>query len=78
MCSLLNSWSIFFFKDPKSGISDEVPKSGERELVESTYSRKTGHQVEGWVCHPTVKHSEAECFLSKRTPGTKMEKRLME
>lgn len=57
---------------------DEMPKSGKRELVESIYSRKTGHQVEGWGCHPTVKNSDPEFFLSKRTAGTKMEKRMRE
>jgi hypothetical protein len=34
--------------------------------------------VEGWFCHPTVKNSDPELFLSKRTPGTKMEKIPME
>jgi hypothetical protein len=53
-----------------------MPNSGERELVEPTSSRKTGHQVEGWGCHLTVKKSYPELFLSKRTAGTKMEKRL--
>jgi hypothetical protein len=55
-----------------------MPNSEERELVESTYSRKTGHQVEEWGCHPTVKNSDAELFLSRRNAGTKMEKRLRE
>ncbi|KRY62225.1 hypothetical protein T4D_7626, partial [Trichinella pseudospiralis] len=31
----------------RGGTLDEMPNSGERELVESTSSRKTGHQVEG-------------------------------
>ena len=65
-------------QDSKGGTLDEMPYSGERELVESTSSRKTGHQVEGWGCHPTVKNSDPELFLSKRTAGTKMEKRLRE
>ena len=51
----------------------EMPKSGQRELVESTSRRKTGHQVEGWGSHPTVKNSDPELFLSKRTAGTKNE-----
>jgi hypothetical protein len=34
--------------------------------------------VEGWGCHPTVKNSDPELFLSKRTAGTKIEKRLRE
>jgi hypothetical protein len=49
------------------------PNSGERDLVESISSRNTGHQVEGWGCHPTVKNSDPELFLSKRTAGAKME-----
>jgi hypothetical protein len=42
------------------------------------FSRKTGHQVEGWGCHSTVKNSDPELFLSKRISETKMEKRLRE
>jgi hypothetical protein len=53
---------------------DEMPYSGEKELVESTSSRKTGHQVEGSGCHSLVKNSDPELFLSERTVGTKMEK----
>jgi hypothetical protein len=53
-----------------------MPYSGERELVESTSSRKTGHQVEGCGCQPTVKNSDPELFLSERTTGTKMRKSL--
>jgi hypothetical protein len=32
-------------KDSKGGTIDEMPYSGERELVESTSSRNIGHQV---------------------------------
>jgi hypothetical protein len=49
---------------------DEMPNSGDKEIVESTSSKKTGHQVEGWGCHPTVKNSDQELFSSKRTSGT--------
>jgi hypothetical protein len=45
--------------------NDEMPYSAERELVEPTSSRKTGHQVEGWGCHPIVKNSDPELFLPK-------------
>jgi hypothetical protein len=55
-----------------------MPYSRERELVESFSSRKSGNQVEGWRCHPTVKNSDPDFFLSKRTAGTKVEKRLNE
>jgi hypothetical protein len=63
-------------QDSKGGTLDDMPNSGERELIKSTSSRKSGHQVEGWGCHPTVKNSHPELFLSRRTAGTKMEKRL--
>ena len=65
-------------QDSKGGTLDKMPYSGERELVESISSRKTGHQVEEWGYHPTVKNSDPEFFLSKRTAGTKLEKRLGE
>jgi hypothetical protein len=57
---------------------DEILKSGERELVESTSSRKTGYHLKGWGHHPAAKNSDPELFLSKRTAGTKMERRLRE
>jgi hypothetical protein len=57
---------------------DEMSNSGERELVEYTSSRRTGHQVEGWGCHSIVKSTDPELFLSEGTAGTKMEKRLRE
>jgi hypothetical protein len=56
----------------------KMPNRGERDLVESTSSRKTGYQVEGWGYHPTVKTSDPELFLSRGTAGTKMEMRLRE
>ena len=34
--------------------------------------------MEGGGCHLTVKNSDPELFLSKRTAGTKMKKRLRE
>jgi hypothetical protein len=63
-------------QDSKGRTLDEMPDSGERELIEPTSSRKTGHQVKGWGCHATVKNSDPELFLSKTTAGTKIEKSL--
>jgi hypothetical protein len=65
-------------QDSKGGTLDEMPDSRERELIESISSRKTGHQVEGSGCHPTVTNSDPELFLSKRTVGTKLEESLRE
>jgi hypothetical protein len=42
-----------------------MPNSGYRELVDSTFSRKTGHQVNG------VKNYDPELFLSKILQGQK-------
>jgi hypothetical protein len=53
-----------------------MPYSGERELLKPNSSRKKVHQVERWDCHPTVKNSDVESFLSERTAGTKIEKSL--
>jgi hypothetical protein len=64
-------------QDSKGGTLNEMPYSGERELVvESTSSRKAVHQVDGLGFHPIVKTSDSELSLSERTAGTKMEKRL--
>ena len=65
-------------QDSKGFILDEMPKTGVRELVESISSKNAGHQVEEWGCHPTVKNSDPELSLTKRTTGRKMEKRLRE
>jgi hypothetical protein len=42
--------------------------------VQSTSSKKTGLQVKEWVCHPTVKNSDPELFLSKKTTRASLEK----
>lgn len=63
-------------QDTKGGTIDEMTNNGEREHVESTYSIMTGHYMDGWDCHPKVKHSDPELFLSNRTSETKKEKRL--
>ena len=66
------------YQDSKGRTLDKMPNSGKRELTESISSRKTGHQVEGLGCHPTVKNPYLVLFLSKRTAGTELEKRLWE
>ena len=65
------------FQDSKGGTLDEMPYSRKRELVESTSSGKTEQQVDKQgCCHPTIKNSDPELFLSERTAGIKMEKSL--
>ena len=65
------TWEVRDSQYLKGEILDEMPNSRKRELVESSSSRKTEHQVEGWGCHLTVKNSDPKFFLSKRTTGTK-------
>jgi hypothetical protein len=40
------------------------------------FQQKDRASSEGGDCHPIVKNSDPELFLSERTAGTKMEKRL--
>jgi hypothetical protein len=72
------TWEVKDSHDSKGGTLGEMFNSGERELVEPTSCRKTGHQVEGWGCHSTIRSSDPELFVSKRPAGTKVEKRLEE
>jgi hypothetical protein len=65
-------------QDSRGGTLNEMPYSGEKELVEFTSHLGTGHQVEGWDGHATVKISDPELFFSKGTAGTKMKKSLSE
>jgi hypothetical protein len=58
-------------QDLKGGTLDEMTCNGERELIESTSSRKIGQQVEGWGSHPTVKNSDLELSLFKRNARSK-------
>ena len=64
------TWEVRDSQDSKGGTLDEMPYSGERGLVESTSSRKTGYQVrDRWGCHPFSQNSDPELFLSDRTAG---------
>ena len=49
------TWEVRDSQNSKGGTLDEMPYSGERELVESTSSRKTGHQVREGVVIPQSK-----------------------
>jgi hypothetical protein len=48
----LETWEVSDFQDSKGGTIDEMPDSGEREFIEPTSSRKTGHQVSDGVAIP--------------------------
>ena len=62
-------------QDSKGGTLDEMPDSRERELIEPTSSRKTGHQVrEGLPYHS--QNCDAYLFLSERSAGIEMDRSL--
>ena len=48
-----------------------MPYSREWELVETTSSRRIGHQLEGWGWHPTVKTLAQNCSCLKELQGQK-------
>ena len=46
------TWEVRDSQDSKGGTLDEMPDSRERELIELTSNRKTGHQVRDGVAIP--------------------------
>jgi hypothetical protein len=65
------TWEMRNSQDSKGGTVDEMPNSGEKEFIESTSSRKTEHQVEGWGCHPTVKKLTQNVSCLRKLQGQK-------
>ena len=49
------TWEVRYYQDSKRGTLDEMPYSREKELIEPTSSRKTGHQVRDDVSIPQSK-----------------------
>jgi hypothetical protein len=60
-----------YFKSTQGGTLDEMPYSRERELIEPTSYRKTGHQVWEGGCHSTVKTLTNNCSCLKELQGKK-------
>jgi hypothetical protein len=58
-------------QDLKGGTLYEMPYSGERELVEPTSSKKTGHQVRDGVTIPQSKTLTHSCSCMKDLQGWK-------
>ena len=50
-----HTWKVRESQDSRGGILDEMPHSGDRELVEPSPSRKTDHQVSDGVAIPQSK-----------------------
>jgi hypothetical protein len=61
------------FQESKGGTLDEIPYSREREFIESTSSRKTGHQVWEGVVIPQS-YFDPYLFLYERTARMEMER----
>ena len=51
------------------GTLDEMPNSREREIIEPTSSRKTGHQVKDGVAIP-----QSQLLLTERITGMEMKR----
>ena len=50
------NWEVRDSQDSEGVILDEIPNSGERELIESISSIKIGRQMEELSCNHTVKN----------------------
>jgi len=64
------TWEVRESQDSKRGTLDEMPYSGERELIEPTSSRNMGHH-KGWSCYPPVKALTHNCSCLKELQGWK-------
>jgi hypothetical protein len=58
-------------QDSKAETLDEMPYSGDRELVKPTSSIKTGHQVKDGVAIPQSKTLTHNCSCLKELQGWK-------
>jgi hypothetical protein len=52
ICYAPETWEVRDSQDSKGGTLGEMPDSRERELIEPTSSRKTGHPVTDGVAMP--------------------------
>ena len=46
------TWEVRDSQDSKGGTLDKMPDSSEKEIIEPTSSRKTGHQLRDGVAIP--------------------------
>jgi hypothetical protein len=67
-------WEVRDSQDSKGGTLDEMSYNGKRELVESTSSRKTGHQVRDGVAIPQSKTVTQNSSCLKELQGQKCRK----
>jgi hypothetical protein len=65
------TWEVEDSRDSKGGTVDKIPYSGERELVKSTSSRKTGHEVRDGVVFPQSKTLTHNFSCLKELQGQK-------
>ena len=67
--NVTNTWEVGDSQDSKGGALDEMPDSGEGELVEPTSGRKTGHQRRGGVAISQSKTLTHNCSCLKELQG---------
>ena len=63
------TWEARDSQDSKEGTLDEMPYSGERELVEPTSSRNAEHQVRDGFAIPQSKTLIRGCFCLEELQG---------
>jgi hypothetical protein len=68
------TWEVRDSQDSNRGTLDKMPVSREKDFIEPTSSRKTGHQVMDGVAIP--QSHDPELSLSERIPGNEMERSL--
>ena len=66
------TWEVRNCQDSKRGTLDEMPYSREKELIDPTSSRKTGHQMRGGIPQSQL----SPIILTERVTGMETERRL--
>jgi hypothetical protein len=62
---VLETWEVRDSQNSKGGTLNEMPNSGEREIVEPIYNRKSRHQVRNGVAIPQSKTLTHNCSCLK-------------
>jgi hypothetical protein len=66
-----DTWEVTDSQVSNGGTLDEMPYSGERQLLNPTFSRKTGHQVRDGFTIPQSKTLTHNCSCLKELQGWK-------
>jgi hypothetical protein len=70
------TWEVRDSHASKKGTLDDMPNSRQRELIELTSNRKTGHQMINREGASPSHNSDPYLFLSEKITGVGMERSL--